>query len=173
MTFWCVLSFWTSRNSLLFADTLETLQGRPVWTEAISWFHGRPTACLLTPAILTWWKETPQVWFLLRSLNTCRKTWFFLLLSLFWFQIWLCQMWHAVQCFVWSHTWLISQSMFSPGPAVPGGQPRKTGTPRSLDLLNTTVWHYMAVFTHELIITPTDPICESQSVFAAKQLTQL
>lgn len=80
MTFWCVLSFWTSRNSLLFADTLETLQGRPVWTEAISWFHGRPTACLLTPAILTWWKETPQVWFLLRSLNTCRKNWFFLLI---------------------------------------------------------------------------------------------
>lgn len=123
----------TSQNRALFAETLGTQRGRPVWAEASSLFHGRTTSCLLTPASSHVMKGNSRNMLFIKNWNYSESE----RVRLVWFtSSYLCysSKYDHARCgtqykaFVWSRKWLISLSMFCCGPAVPGGQPRKTGT---------------------------------------------
>lgn len=86
-----------------------------------------------------------------------------LLFSLLWLQIWLCQRWHAVHGFVWSHNWLMSQSMIFLGSTDSKGQARKTGTQRFRGQLNTHLWSFippsLVKITHQPTTSPIMSLC--------------
>lgn len=99
-----------------------------------------------------------------------------LLFSLLWLQIWLCQRWHALHGFVWSHNWLMSQSMIFLGSTDSKGQARKTGTQRFWGQLNTHLWSFippsLVKITHQPTTSPIMSLCMCECMWLARMNLQ-
>lgn len=150
-TLWVI----TGENGPLFSETWGTERGRPVWAEARLWFHGRTTACLLAPESSRVMKGNSNLLFTEQKCKCSElgRVWFassYLVMVIKYDYAWCGMQYEAMSGAV--HGWYLRACFVSSDPAVPRGQPRKTGTGRFMDPLNTSDWHCippsLLIFTH-------------------------